>query len=120
MNKKLVLLAAASLLFGSGLSPSQAAESKVEVFRGGTVGALKSTTSSGVVVLRGTGSAKEMGPRDYANRGRYAATPKIVTSGRRLWIVDLSNDEIIQCSTRGTGYVGGRRIVCRSGSVYGY
>ena len=77
------------------------------------------TNSSGVVVLRGNDAEKGFGGWDNAGKISYPKpTPTVVTSGSSLWIVDLQNDEITECGLRGTGYVGGNRVVCVSGSVY--
>ena len=119
MNKRTILLAATSLVLGFGLSPSHAEVSKIEVFRGGSVSVVTTTNSSGVVVLRGNGAEKGVGGRYAAGQIGYPEpTPTIVTSGSSLWIVDLRSGEITECGLRGTGYVGGNRVVCESGSVY--
>ena len=119
MNKRTILLAATGLVLGFALSPSHADESKIEVFRGGNVSSVTTTNSSGVVVLRGSGAEKGTGGWDDAGQISYPQpTPTVVTSGSSLWIVDLQNGEITECGLRGTGYVGGNRVVCESGSVY--
>lgn len=112
-------MAATCLVLGSNLSPSHADESKIEVFRGGDVSLVTTTNSSGVVVLRGTGAEKGTSSRDDAGQVSYPEPAStVVTAGGSLWIVDLRNDVIIECGLRGTGYVGGNRVVCASGSVY--
>jgi hypothetical protein len=119
MNKRTILLAATILFLGASFSPSHADGSKIEVFRGGNVSLVTTTNSSGVVVLRGTGAEKGYSGQDDAGQISYPEpSPTIVTSGSSLWIVDLQNNEIIECGLRGTGYVGGNRVVCVSGSFY--
>ena len=121
MNYVKTILMAMALVLAWAPAPSLAQNSKIEVFRGGSAETVKTAKSSGIVVLRGKAAGKPRYRGHHAARHRHRhhkAAVRFIAAGSSLWLVDLRKNKATQCGTRGTGYVGGRRIVCRSRALY--
>lgn len=111
--KGLPLMAAAGAVLFSMAASATVDAAEVTVFRGGeTILVDTNAAHKGPHVLRGGMGLKK--PVKEPARVRYTAnvTPIIAGSGDTVWF--RTDDGLIACSLRGTGYVGGRRINCVS------
>ncbi len=111
--KGLPLMAAAGAVLFSMVATATADAAEITVFRGSeTIVVDTNAPHKGPHVLRGGMGMKKAEIPPALVRHTANATPTIAGSGDTVWF--RTDDGLVACSLRGTGYVGGRRIYCVS------